>query len=469
MSSLPRLIDVIAPPRMGRAFRWNLASVWAANLGDGIALAAGPLLVASLTRNPTLIAAAAIDSDVCRGPTPAGPRHTLPRMTRPLGHPALVPFGTTIFAEMSALAVEHGAINLGQGFPDTDGPAEVLEAARRAIAEGRNQYPPGAGVPELLDAIAGHQRRFYGLQVDPRREVLVTVGATEAIFATILALVQPGDEVVTFEPYYDSYAASIALAGGVRRTSVLRFPDWALDEESLRSAFSSRTRLVLLNTPHNPTGKVFSRQEIELICALAREHDAWVVTDEVYEHLLFDGAEHVAVAALPGMWERTLTISSAGKTFSTTGWKVGWVTGPAAAVAAVRAVKQFTTYVGSGPFQPAVALGLGLGDEMYAGLAASLQAKRDLLVGGLRAAGLPVAVPAGTYFVIADAAALGATDGLAFCRALPARAGVVGVPVSVFCDDTAAARTLVRFAFCKQDAVLEEAVRRLSALASPRR
>ena len=385
-------------------------------------------------------------------------------MTRSPGHPALAPFGTTIFATMSALASEHGAINLGQGFPDTDGPEEVLEAAVAAIRGGRNQYPPGAGVPELLDAVAAHQKRFYGLEVDPGSEVLVTVGATEAIAATVLALVQPGDEVVTFEPYYDSYAATIALAGGVRRTSVLRFPEFAVDEASLRAAFSSRTRMVLLNTPHNPTGKVFSREELELVCALAREHDAWVVTDEVYEHLTFDGADHVPVATLPGMRERTLTISSAGKTFSTTGWKVGWVTGPAEAVAAVRAVKQFLTYVGSGPFQPAVAAGLGLPDETFAGLARSLAGKRDLLVDGLRRAGMDVSVPRGTYFVIADAAPLGATDALAFCHSLPARAGVVGVPVSVFHDDVDAARTLVRFAFCKQDDVLEEACRRLAAL-----
>ena len=332
-------------------------------------------------------------------------------------------FGTTIFAEMSALAVQTGAINLGQGFPDTDGPQEILDAAVDAIRGGRNQYPPGPGVPELLEAIAAHQRRFYGLPLDPYSQVLVTVGATEAIAATILALCEPGDEVVTFEPYYDSYAASIALAGAVRRTSVLRFPAFAVDEASLRAAFSPRTRLVLLNTPHNPTGKVFTREEIELVCALAREHDAWVVTDEVYEHLTFDGAAHIPVATLPGMFERTLTISSAGKTFSTTGWKVGWVTGPAEAVTAVRTVKQFLTYVGSGPFQPAVAVGLGLGDDAYAGVARSLQDKRDLLVAGLREAGLDVAVPRGTYFVIADAAPLGAVDALDFCRELPAPGG----------------------------------------------
>lgn len=385
-------------------------------------------------------------------------------MRRPLGNPALAPFGTTIFAEMSALALEHDAVNLGQGFPDSDGPEVILEAARQAIASGRNQYPPGSGVPELLDAIAAHQRRFYGLDVDPRSEVLVTVGATEAIAATILALVQPGDEVVTFEPYYDSYAATIALAGGVRRTSVLRFPDFEIDEDSLRAAFSPRTRLVLLNTPHNPTGKVFTGAELDLICALAREHDAWVVTDEVYEHLTFDGLTHIPVATLPEMWERTITISSAGKTFSTTGWKVGWVTGPSEAVGAVRAVKQFLTYVGSGPFQPAVAVGLGLDDEMYASLASSLQAKRDLLVAGLRSAGLSVAVPSGTYFVIADVSSIGVADGLAFARSLPARAGVACVPVSVFHDDVEAGRSLVRFAFCKRDEVLEEAVARLRRL-----
>ncbi len=374
------------------------------------------------------------------------------------------PFGETIFAEMSALARQTGAINLGQGFPDTDGPASMLEVAREAIASGRNQYPPGPGVPELLEAIAAHQQRFYGIELDPASEVLVTVGATEAIASVVLALCEPGDEVVTFEPYYDSYAAVIALAGATRRTSVLRFPDFAVDEASLRAAFSSRTRLVLLNTPHNPTGKVFTRSELELIAALAREHDAWVVTDEVYEHLVFDEAQHLPMATLPGMAERTITISSSGKTFSATGWKVGWLSGPAEAVTAARTVKQFLTFVASGPFQPAVAHALGLGDEVYAGLRDSLQHKRDLLCEALSSSGLTISRPRGTYFVIADVAPLGATDALDFARRLPELAGVVGVPVSVFCDDVAAARTLIRFAFCKQDEVLIEAARRLGAL-----
>ncbi len=377
-------------------------------------------------------------------------------------------FGTTIFAEMSALAVATGAINLGQGFPDTDGPQAVLDAAVEAIGGGRNQYPPGPGVPELRAAVAEHQQRFYGLDVDPDTEVLVTAGATEAIAAAMLALCEPGDEVVVFEPYYDSYAASIALAGAVRRTVVLRAPDFAVDEAELRAAFGDRTRAVLVNSPHNPTGKVFTRAELELIALLAREHGAVVVSDEVYEHLLFSdgptGGEHVPVATLPGMASRTLTVSSAGKTFSVTGWKVGWVHGPAELVSAVRTVKQFLTYVASGPFQPAAAVGLRLPDEVYAGIAASLQRKRDLMCAGLRAAGLTPFVPAGTYFVVTDAAGIGYDDGLALCRDLPRLAGVVAVPVSVFHDDPDAGRSLVRFAFCKQDAVLVEAAERLAAL-----
>ncbi|MGY1770173.1 pyridoxal phosphate-dependent aminotransferase [Blastococcus sp. SYSU D00813] len=372
------------------------------------------------------------------------------------------PFATTVFAEMSALAVRTGAINLGQGFPDTDGPASLLEDAVGAIRGGVNQYPPGPGVLELREAVAAHQARFRGLRVDPD-DVLVTVGATEAIAAAVLALTTPGDEVVTFEPYYDSYAATVALAGATRRTVVLRSPGFAVDEAALRAAFSDRTRVVLLNTPHNPTGKVFTRAELELVAELAAEHDAVVVADEVYEHMTY-GVPHVPIASLPGMAERTLTISSAGKTFSVTGWKVGWVHGPRELVSAVRAVKQFLTFVGSGPFQPAVARALALPDEYFDGLRADLVRKRDLLVAGLEAAGFAVNRPDGTYFVTADAAPLGYTDSMALCWDLPELAGVVGVPVRVFHDDQDAAPSLVRFAFCKQDAVLTEAAERLAAL-----
>ncbi|GGB19957.1 aminotransferase [Flexivirga endophytica] len=375
-------------------------------------------------------------------------------------------FGATIFGEMSALATRTGAINLGQGFPDTDGPDAVLQAARNAIGAGRNQYPPGRGIPELRAAISDHQRRFYDLTIDADTQVLVTVGATEAIAAAVLALCEPGDEVITFEPYYDSYAATIALAGAVRRTSALRFPDFAIDEESLRAAFSARTRLVLLNTPHNPTGKVFTEAELRLIAELAREHDAIVVTDEVYEHLAFDDGRHVPMATLPGMFERTLTISSGGKTFATTGWKVGWLSGPAELVTACATVKQFVTYAGGGPFQVGIATGLGLPDDVFASLTRKMQDGRDILTRGLRDAGLTVSDPQGTYFAIADVAPLGATDAVDFCWQLPELCGVVGVPVSVFCDDKDAARTLVRFAFCKRPEVLTEAAGRLARLGS---
>jgi N-succinyldiaminopimelate aminotransferase len=374
------------------------------------------------------------------------------------------PFVTTIFAEMSALAVRTGAINLGQGFPDTDGPQSLLEDAVAAIRGGANQYPPGIGIPELRRAIADHQRRFYGLEVDPDTEVLVTAGATEAIAATILALAGPGDEVVTFEPYYDSYAASIALAGATRRTVLLRKPDFSFDDADLRAAFGARTRLILLNSPHNPTGKVFSRMELERIAGLAREYDAVVVTDEVYEHQTFDGIPHLPMVTLPGMAERTVTISSAGKTFSVTGWKIGWLHAPAPLATAVRAVKQFLTYVNGAPFQPAVAAALSLDDGFFAALATDLQSKRDLLSMGLREAGFDVFTPRGTYFVLADAAPLGYDDAMELCRTLPSRVGVAAVPVSVFHDDKDAARSLVRFAFCKRDHVLAEAVDRLARL-----
>jgi N-succinyldiaminopimelate aminotransferase len=373
------------------------------------------------------------------------------------------PFTSTIFAEMSALALRTGAINLGQGFPDTDGPPSLLADAAANITGGLNQYPPGPGVPALRAAVAEHQRRFHGLVVDPD-DVLVTTGATEAIAAAVLALCGPGDEVVVFQPYYDSYAATVALSGATLRAVPLRPPGFGPDPDELRAAFSPRTRAVLLNTPHNPTGAVLTRDQLALVAELAAEHDAVVVSDEVYEHMVFEGATHVPFASLPGMAERTLTVSSAGKTFSVTGWKIGWVHGPRELVAAVRAAKQFLTYVSGAPFQPAVAAALALPDSFYTDLAASLQGKRDLLVAGLRAAGFTVFPPAGTYFVIADAAPLGVTDGLEFCWRLPELAGVAAVPVSVFCTDPDLGRTLVRFAFCKRDEVLTEAVDRLAGL-----
>jgi N-succinyldiaminopimelate aminotransferase len=369
--------------------------------------------------------------------------------------------GTTIFAEMSAMAVATQSVNLGQGFPDTDGPAVVAEAAAAAIMAGRgNQYPPGPGVPELRRAISAHQQRFYGLDVNPDTEVLVTAGATEAIAASLLALTEPGDEVIAFEPYYDSYAACIALAGAVRVPVTLRPPDFRPDLDALRAAITPRTRLILLNTPHNPTGAVFSRAELTAIADLAVEHDLLVITDEVYEHMVFDG-EHVPIVTLPGMAGRTVTISSAGKTFAFTGWKIGWVTGSAELVTAVRTVKQFLTFVSGGPFQYAVAEGLALPDSYYAQLNGDLRARRDLLCDGLAEAGFAVYRPAGTYFVTTDISALGETDGIAFCRSLPERAGVVAIPAAVFYDDAKAGESLVRFAFCKKPEVLEEALTRL--------
>ena len=372
-------------------------------------------------------------------------------------------FGTTIFAEMSALAVATDSINLGQGFPDTDGPREVLDAAVDAIRSGHNQYPPGPGIPELRAAIAAHQRRWYGLDYDADTEVLVTAGATEAIASSLLSLCEPGDEVVTFEPYYDSYAASIAMAGATRRVVQLRPPDYSFDADELAAAFSPRTRLVLLNSPHNPTGKVFSRDELELVARLCIEHDVVAVTDEVYEHLVFDG-EHVPLATLPQMRDRTVTISSGGKTFSCTGWKVGWVCASEALVAAVRTAKQFLTYVNAGPFQYAIAVGLGLPDAVFHALAADLREKRDRLTRGLLDAGLEVFPSHGTYFVTTDIRAIGEHDGLEFCRTLPERCGVVAIPNVVFYDDHDAGLPLVRFAFCKRLDVIGDAVARLKAL-----
>ncbi|MEO3814531.1 pyridoxal phosphate-dependent aminotransferase [Sphaerisporangium sp. B11E5] len=375
-------------------------------------------------------------------------------------------FGTTVFAEMTALAVRTGSINLGQGFPDTDGPTAMLERAARAVLGGANQYPPGPGLPELRQAVADHRKAHYGLAYDPDGEVLVTVGATEALAAAILALCEPGDEVIVFEPYYDSYAASIALAGAVRRPVPLRPVDgrFAFDPRELRAAAGPRTRAILVNSPHNPTGTVFTREELTAIAELCQERDLVAITDEVYEHLTYDGVEHVPMATLPGMRERTVMISSAGKTFSVTGWKTGWVCAPAPLVRAVQTVKQFLTFTAGGPWQLAVAYALREELPWVAGLRDDLAAKRDRLSDGLRAAGFEVYRPAGTYFVQADIRPLGFGDGLELCRRLPELAGVVAIPTQVFYDRPELGRHFVRFAFCKRDEIIDEAVSRLRRL-----
>ena len=400
---------------------------------------------------------------------------------RPLLNRRLAEFGTTIFAEMSALALRTGSINLGQGFPDTDGPEEIREAAVRAVRDGRgNQYPPGPGIPELRTAVALHQQRRYGLGYDPDTEVLVTAGATEAIAASLLALVEPGDEVIALEPYYDSYAACIAMAGGTRVPVTLRpgtepsetGPDepasaarrFRLDLDELRSAITRRTRLLLLNTPHNPTGTVLTRAELAEIARLAVEHDLLVVTDEVYEHLVFDATEHIPLATFPGMRERTVTIGSAGKTFSFTGWKVGWVSASAPLVTAVRSAKQFLTYVASGPFQYAAAEALALPDSFFDELRRDLQERRDLLATGLTEAGFEVYRPSGTYFITTDIRPLGESDGFAFCRALPERIGLVAIPNAVFYDHRDQGAPFVRFTFCKRRDIIQEAAERLLKL-----
>ncbi len=377
--------------------------------------------------------------------------------------------GTTVFAEMTALAVRTGSVNLGQGFPDVDGPLEVREVAVDAVRDGYNQYAPGPGYPVLRQAVARHRERRYGTAYDVDTEVLVTTGATEGIAAAMLGLVEPGDEVVALEPFYDSYAATVAMAGGRLVPVTLRPPAYALDVDALRSAVMPATRVLLVNSPHNPTGAVLSRTELAAIAEVAIEHDLVVVTDEVYEHLVFDGAEHVTLASLPGMRERTLVLSSAGKTFSLTGWKIGWACGPADLVNAVRTAKQFLTYVSGGPFQPAVASALDTCESWVEGLRTSLQARRDQLCDGLAGLGLTVMRPRGTYFVTTDVRPLGWDDDVAFCRELPQRAGVVAIPCSVFYGDTASdgearrGRGLVRWAFCKRPDVLDEALSRLAA------
>jgi N-succinyldiaminopimelate aminotransferase len=369
----------------------------------------------------------------------------------------LTGLGTTVFTEMTALAARTGAINLGQGYPDTDGPAEVVQAAVRALRGGENQYAPLPGVPALREAVFAHQRRCYGLEPD---DVLVTFGATEAISSALLGLCDPGDEVVVLEPYYDSYAACIGFAGATRRPVTLRPPDFALDADALARAIGPRAKVLLLNTPHNPTGRVLSRAELNLIADACVQHDLICVSDEVYEHLVYDG-EHIPAASLPGMAERTLTVSSVGKTFSFTGWKIGWCSGPAELVAAARLVKQYLSFAGGTPLQHAAATALALAPEHVAGLRDELRARRDQLVAGLDAAGLTPLRSQGTYFVNADVG----TDAVAFCAALPERCGVAAIPTAVFYDDKDAARTLVRFAFCKREEVIAEAARRLAGLA----
>ena len=371
----------------------------------------------------------------------------------------------TIFGEMSALAASTGAINLGQGFPDEDGPIEVLDAARQAIRDGANQYPPALGMPVLREAIAAHQQRFYALRVDADRQVLVTAGATEALAATILALTEEGDEVLTLEPFYDAYGAMIAFGKATHVTVPLKAPHFLPDHEDLRAAVTDRTRLILINSPHNPTGSVLPRETLELIIELAYDHDAIIVTDEVYEHLIFEVA-HTPISSLPGGFDRTVTISSGGKTFSTTGWKIGWIIAPQPILQAILAVKQYLTYVNGAPFQPAIAVGLGLSDEFFSGVASTLQHKCEILSAGLTSAGFTVSTPQAGYFVIADAAALGVTDAAEFCRSLPSLAGVAAVPVSAFVhpDRRGGFETLLRFAFCKKIDVLERAAAQLAEL-----
>ena len=374
-------------------------------------------------------------------------------------------FGETIFAEMSALAVKTGAINLGQGFPDTDGPQEIAELAITAIRDGHNQYPPGLGIKKLRDAISHHQMRFYGLEFDPETEVLVTAGATEAIAASLLAICEQGDEIITFEPYYDSYAASIALAGGVRRVVTLNTPEYTFSIDDLEKLINGKTKAILLNSPHNPTGKVFTHNELSQIANLCIEHDLVAICDEVYEHLVFEG-EHIPLIQYPGMRDRTIQISSAGKTFSFTGWKIGWVCAQPALLDTVRTAKQFLTYVNGAPFQHAIAEALNLPDRYFDTFLEDMKAKRDCLSQGLEKAGLTTFTPQGTYFVTADISKLGYEDGKQFCLDLPVKCGVVAVPNVVFYDNKALGNTLIRFAFCKRINVLEEAVERLQTLES---
>lgn len=384
----------------------------------------------------------------------------------------LEPYATTIFAEMSALAARIGAVNLGQGFPDEDGPPAMLEAARSAITDGVNQYPPGPGIPALREAIAGQRARKYGIDYDPDTEVLVTVGATEAIAAAVLGLVEPGSDVVLLEPFYDSYSPVVAMAGA-RRVSVSLVPDgrgFALDADALRRAITPATRALIVNSPHNPTGTVFTESELAEIARIAVQADLLVISDEVYEHLVFAERTHRPLAAFEGMAERTITISSAAKMFNCTGWKIGWACGPAELLAGVRAAKQYLSYVGGAPFQPAVALALNTEDAWVAALRATMQARRDRLTAGLRGIGFEVHDSFGTYFLCADPRPLGYDDSTAFCAELPHRAGVAAIPLSAFCVSGSEATApdvwnhLVRFTFVKREDTIDEAIRRLETL-----
>ncbi|MDP7738549.1 pyridoxal phosphate-dependent aminotransferase [Mycobacterium paragordonae] len=382
----------------------------------------------------------------------------------------LQPYATTVFAEMSALAARIGAVNLGQGFPDEDGPPQMLKAAQDAIAAGVNQYPPGLGIAPLRQAIAAQRHRHFGVVYDPDTEVLVTVGATEAIASAVLGLVEPGSEVLLIEPFYDSYSPVVAMAGA-HRVAVPLVADgrgFALDVDALRRAITPRTRALIVNSPHNPTGAVLSHSELQAIAELAVAADLLVITDEVYEHLVYDDLTHLPLAGFDGMAERTVTISSAAKMFNCTGWKIGWACGPADLIAGVRAAKQYLSYVGGAPFQPAVALALDTEDDWVRALRDSLQARRDRLASGLRKVGFEVHDSFGTYFLCADPRPLGYDDSSAFCAALPEKVGVAAIPMSAFCDPAAEHADvwnhLVRFTFCKREDTLDEAVSRLEAL-----
>ena len=371
---------------------------------------------------------------------------------------------TTIFAEMSALAVATQSINLGQGFPDTDGPAFMLEEARAAIASGMNQYPPGRGILPLRQAIAAHSSRMYGLSYDPESEVVITTGATEALAASMLAFINPGEEVIALESYFDSYAASIEVAGGQRVGVSLFGPDFRLDHAELAAAFTPKTKALLINSPHNPTGVVLDRADLGAIAKLAVQHDVLVICDEVYEHLTFDGAQHIPLATFPGMRERTVRVSSAGKTFWATGWKIGWALATPDLINEITAVKQYLSYSSGAPFQPAIARALNEGDEWVEKARLDLQDRRDQFAEGLRSIGLEPILPRGTYFMTTDVRPLGYDDGMQFCRDLPTRCGVVAIPHQVLYDRVEAGKPYVRWAFCKQERVLDEAIRRLGAL-----